>query len=137
MVLDQWIITAGALFDSVILTDEIPITDMPPCHQTALNQSKDDEVINVWNQMRNNLLGASFREMGMNASLYGLPSESDIQSCSRETALSWDPISNFKKSTSQSDQSFEDQKIAVTNIVSAIDQYIDCSSQSTVGAPQM
>ena len=71
----------------------------------------------MWNQMRNNFLGAAFREMGINTSLYCLPSESVIQSCSRETSISWDPISNFKKSTSQSDQSFEDQKTAITNTI--------------------
>ena len=43
--LDQWIVTAGDLFDSVILRNEIPITDMPPCHQAALNASKDEEVL--------------------------------------------------------------------------------------------
>ena len=44
-VLYQWIVTAGDLFDSVILRNEIPITDMPPCHQAALNASKDEEVV--------------------------------------------------------------------------------------------
>ncbi len=70
MVLDQWIVTAGDMFDSVILRNEIPITDMPPCHQTALNQSKDEEVVKLCNQMRNNLIGAAFREMGSNTSIY-------------------------------------------------------------------
>ena len=46
-VLDQWIVTAGDLFHSVILRDDIPITDIPPCHQTALNASKDDEVLAI------------------------------------------------------------------------------------------
>ena len=47
-VLDQWIVTAGDLFDSVILRNEIPITDMPPCHQAALNDSKDEAVLGTW-----------------------------------------------------------------------------------------
>ena len=131
VVLEQWIVTAGNMFDSVILRNEIPITDMPPCHQTALNQSKDEEVVKLCQQMRSNLIGAAFREMGSNTSLYGLPSQSDINSCCRGTSLSWDPIANFKKSSSQSDQSYQDQKTAITTTVAAIDQYIDCSSQST------
>ena len=44
-VLDKWIITSGDIFDSVIIRNEIPITDMPPSHQTSLNESKDEEVV--------------------------------------------------------------------------------------------
>lgn len=47
-VLDQWIVTAGGLFDSVIIRNEIPITDMPPSHQTEMNESKDEEVLKTY-----------------------------------------------------------------------------------------
>ena len=57
----KWIVTAGDLFDSVILHDEIPITDMPPAHQTALNDCKDQEVLDTWISMKEQFLSASFR----------------------------------------------------------------------------
>lgn len=65
-VLDQWIVRAGDLFHSVILRDEIPITDIPPCHQTELNASKDDEVLETWNTMNKSFLNASICELGDN-----------------------------------------------------------------------
>ena len=46
-VLRQWILTAGDLFDSIIIQNDIPITDMPPAHQTALNSSKEEEVVKL------------------------------------------------------------------------------------------
>ena len=51
-VLSQWILTAGDLFNSVILLYDIPITDMPPAHQTALNSSKEEEVVKMTNFMK-------------------------------------------------------------------------------------
>lgn len=48
----DWIVTASHLFESVILKDEIPITDMPPTHQTALNEFKDEEVLRMCSSMK-------------------------------------------------------------------------------------
>lgn len=43
--------------------------------------------------------------------------------------LDWDPISNFRRSLNQNQQSYSDQKVALSHTVDAINQYIDCSSQ--------
>ena len=50
-VLSQWILTAGDLFDSILLRNDIPITHMPPAHQTALTKFKDKEVVKNWKSM--------------------------------------------------------------------------------------
>ena len=55
-VLDKWIVTAGDLFESVIINNEIPITDMPPACQTSLNNCMDEEVVKKWESMNGNLL---------------------------------------------------------------------------------
>lgn len=128
-VLDKWIVTVGDLFDSVIFRNEIPITDMPPAHQTALNDSKDEEVLKTWISMKDNLLGASFREMDSCVNLYLIPPMDDIKDCSRNHPLNWDPISNFKKHPNQSQKSFDNQKFTIENSVSAINQYIHYSGQ--------
>ena len=57
----DWIVTASQIFDSIIINNEIPITDMPPVYQTALNLSKDEEVLKSWSMMETNFLGAAFR----------------------------------------------------------------------------
>ena len=128
-VLDQWIVTAGDLFESVILQNAIPITDMPPAHQTALNDSKDAEVLETWASMKDNFVCASLREMDSCVDLYSIPSIDEIKDCSRNDPLDWDPILNFRKHPDQSQQSFDDQKLAVENNVAAIDQYVNYTGQ--------
>ena len=128
-VLDTWIVTAADLFDSVIIRNEMPITDMPPAHQTALNESKDKEVLDTWISMKEKFLGASFREMDSCVDLYSIPSIDDIKICSRNHPLDWDAVLNFRKHADQSQQSFDDQMLAVQNNVAAIDQYSNYTSQ--------
>ena len=49
-------------------------------------------------------LGASFREMDSRVELYLIPSIEDIMNCSRQNPLDWDPISNFRRHPTQSQQ---------------------------------
>ncbi len=55
----------------------------------------------------------------------------DIQDCTRMSSLSWYSISNFRENNIQSQQSYNDQMVAVRHTISAIDQYIIFSSQCT------
>ena len=130
-VIDQWIVTAAELFESVIINNEIPITDIPPSHQTALNAVMDEKVLQKWASMDKNILCASFREMDTCVELYSIPSIQDINDCSRNEPLNWDPVRNFTKSNNQSVTSFEDQKLAIENSVFAINQYMNYTNQHT------
>ena len=130
-ILDQWIVTAGNLWDSVILRDEIPISDLPPCHQKALNNSKEEEVIQMWSKLRGNLLRSAFREMDNSVQIYNIPPMDEIKECDRGSPLIWDPISNFKKNDRQNNQSFEDQKQAVIHSIRSINKYLECSTQTS------
>ena len=98
-VLCQWIITAGDLFESVIIKNEIPITDMPPASQTALDNCMDEDVVKKWETMKGNLLGAAFRELELCSDMYSLPNHNDLIACSRESPLDWNPDTNFEKHT--------------------------------------
>ena len=83
----DWIVTASHLFESIIIKNEIPITDMPPTHQTALNEFKDEEVLRIWSSMDENFLSASFREIDECVELYHIPNKEAINQCSREIPL--------------------------------------------------
>ena len=101
-VLSQWIVTEGCLFDFVIIKNEIPITDMPPAFQTSLNTCMDEEVVNMWDSMNRNLLGAALREMELCVDVYSIPSHHDLIGCSRTIPLYWNPVQNFKRYHTQS-----------------------------------
>ena len=46
-------------------------------------------------------------------------------------SLEWDAITNFRRNCNQTQQSYEDQKVAISHTVDAINQYIDFSRQCT------
>ena len=81
--------------------------------------------------MDKNFLGASLRDLGEHAESYEIPSFDEIMECSQMQALEWDPILNFRCNCNQTKQSYEEQKVAISHTVAAIDQYIDCSTQCT------
>ena len=128
-VLSQLIVTAGDLFDSVIVKNEIPITDLPPACQTALDNCMDEEVVKMWESMHGNVLCAAIKEMDVCVDVYSIPSHEDIIGCTRERPLNWDPVANFVKQPNQSIESFEEQKMAVRRTVHCINKYLDYTCQ--------
>ena len=42
--MERYVILAGELFDSIIVRNEIPITDMPPTLQTSLDSTYKDSI---------------------------------------------------------------------------------------------
>ena len=46
----MWIVTAGELFDSVIVQNEIPITDRSPVESTSLRAAQLEEVVTYWEE---------------------------------------------------------------------------------------
>ena len=51
-VTDTWIVAAKELLDSVIICDEIPITDMPPILQSDLDNNKNELVIKTLKDLK-------------------------------------------------------------------------------------
>ena len=50
--LDSWIVAAGDLFESVIVSNDIPITSMPSVLQSSLFQTSDESVVKFWMKER-------------------------------------------------------------------------------------
>jgi hypothetical protein len=46
--LDEYIVSAKNVFNRVLLSNDIPVTDMPPCLLTKLMCRKDDAIKNYW-----------------------------------------------------------------------------------------
>jgi len=58
-ILDMWIIIAGELFDSIIIHDEIAISDMPPVQQTAMFDDIESASQVNRRQMKANVIDAA------------------------------------------------------------------------------
>ena len=54
--LDQFIVMTKQLLDVVLVNNDIPVTDIPPCILTQMLDSKDYELNSFWEEKRNDQL---------------------------------------------------------------------------------
>ena len=69
-----WIVTAGKLFDSIIVRDEIPITNMPPVQSTTLDAFQLEEIVIYWEESQAKLIKAVHTESHSVIDIYSVPS---------------------------------------------------------------
>ena len=130
-VTDSWIIDAGELLDSIIIRDEICITDMPPVLQCQLEQSTDSRFTQYKNRLKLMLIVAARKELENVLSLYTVPTVNELMSSSLENDISWNIVSHYRKSPYQSIESYKEQIGALKMAVKAIDRYINGTEQNT------
>ena len=109
-VLDTYIIAAGDLFDDVIISNEIPITDMPASHQNLLMREKDEEITKYIIMRNNNMVKASYLELEEVVTLLQIPVLDDFLRSSELSNTSYDPRQYFESGPSQNIESFNEQK---------------------------
>ena len=125
-VTDTWIVAAKELLDSVIICDEIPITDMPPILQSDLDNEKNELVIKTLKDLKYHMVKSAFVEMGNTLPLHSIPPKEEfLKEIDKYSSLHWDAGDSFSRSLGQTDESFEEQSQAVMNFTQAIDDYID------------
>ena len=120
--LEDYLIAASNLFESVILRDELPSTDLPPCILTELLNDKAEELAKFWTTVKDDHLEAIYEVLPNNMPV---PTKANIQSCTKSHHAMWDtsPTEAFVKSVEQSQSSYEEQLLAVTIAVRAIQKY--------------
>ena len=62
-ILHSWIISAGDIFLSVIVSDEIPITSIPPVQMTALYASLKEPEMEYVEKLKRKTLQATYSEL--------------------------------------------------------------------------
>ena len=129
--MQRWVNTAADLFDSVIIRDEIAISDMPPALQTSLDASYEDSVTEAIKQMKSTLISAAFREIGDNTTLYNVPSYEEFMECTRDQPINWRADENYVRAPEQNLSSYMEQKQVVTYATNTVDHYLDASRQTT------
>ena len=123
-VVDSWIITAGELFDSVIIDDEIPISDMPPVQLTALFADIEESKDSYKTGIKSNIIDAALKELSETAiENCNIPSKQDIMNATKDLPYQWDAVTNYTQGDAQPDSSFNEQKLAIELCTRAIDSY--------------
>ena len=109
--MERYVVLAGELFDSIIVRNEIPITDMPPSLQTSLDSIYEDIIIKFLEDMKSSLIRAAFTELGHSRDLHLVPNYDDLMNCTKTNPIQWNVIESFSRGKQQSLDSFIQQKM--------------------------
>jgi hypothetical protein len=113
--LDKFAVQSYQLFLRVLVDDEIPIHDLPPCVLVEMLDNKDEELVAFANEKKLDQVRAVLNAM---PATLNLPSEDDLMSCTKTSPIAnWCPIESFTQFENQSTESFEEQSFAVANAV--------------------
>lgn len=96
---------------------------MPPALQVALNTSTDEKTVSYLRSRKEKMIISAKNELDSCDELYQVPSFDALMNATKENQLEWDAVSNFKRSSSQSQESFTEQHNAVKYCVGVIDKY--------------
>lgn len=129
--IDSWIVHTGELFDSIIIRDEIHISEMPRVLLSALFEEHSDEIDRYIMRTKENIIEAALREMGSKIDIFNLPSREDLLNATLDNPTHWDPIESFIQGEHQSDKSYNEQKKAIILCVNQINSYCDLMRSGT------
>lgn len=116
------IVKAKHVLDSVILNDDIPITEIPPCILSELLDGKDKELSLFWSQKMSDQLDAIYQSPL--ASMEHIPQIDDVKlACSQRYALDWNQLASFSRGEGQCEQSFNEQRNIIKIALSSLKDY--------------
>lgn len=118
--LEMYIIRCKRLLDSVLLDDDIPITDLPPSILTELLNERTKELDDEWETRKSQLLDVMLSSLPENIQV---PTREQIMSSTKERPLDWDPVEAITKSEQQSDLSYKEQQASLKLAVRAVNNY--------------
>ena len=121
--LDTFIIDAAHTLDSAIVHQEIPITDLPPVLQASINTYNDEKLKQKWEEAADKVVTAALNELEPAIELCNIPSKEALLNATIENPLNWDLPTAFQKSDIQSNESFQEQKLAIDICAASINSF--------------
>lgn len=132
-VFGELVVTAGELFDSVIIDDEISINDIPPVQLSSLFASTDEGVKEYANRLKADYIDAILMEVeSVPGGENELPTKEQLMECTKSNTLGWNAYEALEKFDGQSEESHEEQKLAVKLCTTAIDKYCSLDGQRSI-----
>jgi len=118
--MQEYIIRCKRLFDSVLLEDAIPLSELPPCLLTDLLNEKDVKLKEAWEKTRSAQLSMIYAQV---SNPEDFPPMEDVMSASKTNPIEWDPVTSMRISAAQTRESLNEQKVAVGYGKRAVDKY--------------
>ena len=123
--LDSFIIEASQVFDRVIIHNEIPITDMPAVLQASIDHYNEEKLNRKWNEAKDKIVTAALTELEHSLTICNIPTKEVLVAATLENPSGWDALNSFGKTDVQSQESFVEQKKALTLCIQSINQFRD------------
>ena len=118
--MDNYIIMDKHLFDGVLLSNKIPITELPPCLLTKTLGCKEEKLQLFQEDKARDQPDLISRNLPPHLNV---PHRDAALAAKKQTPISWDPIEQFIQFNGQSENSYCEQKVAIEVGVQAINKY--------------
>ena len=123
------IVMAGIVLDSVIIKDEIPISDMPPVQYSILLRSMKEDMVKQRRKCLEEVINAVYLELGNLTTQCNVPSKEQLLNATIANRLHWDPVASFVQGEMQNEDSYNEQKFAIQKCKDTIDKYLGVENQ--------
>jgi hypothetical protein len=131
-VIDFWIIITFDLFSKIIIKDILPVSEMPPVQLSSLLASTEKDIVDYSIKIKATAIEATLKEVTHDTNFMSIPSKETLLQTTSNNPLLFDGIGSSRKNPAQSEESFEEQKLAITTCIDAIDQYRNPSHDSYI-----
>ena len=102
---------AGDLFDSVIVRDELSITQMPAVQLSSLLGNSTNELKNFVQGLKSTFVDAINMELKDCIDSCNSPSKEDVMNATKSNPMDWDAYTSLRKNNNQSEESFNEQRL--------------------------
>ena len=131
-VIDFWIIITFDLLSKIIIEDVLPVSEMPPVQFSPLLASPEKDIVNYSMKIKDKAIGDTSKELIHETNQLSIPSKEALLQNFSNNLLLFDGIGSLRKNPAQFEESFEEQKLAITTCIDAIDQYRNPSHDSYI-----
>ena len=118
--LDICVVKCRRLFEAVLLENSIPMTDLPGSILTEILNHKNEQVNQFWKAKKRDQLRAIYETMPM---AEGIPTIEDVMETDKLHPIEWDPLEVLERAEEQSQESYDEQMLAMEIGTRAVDKY--------------
>ena len=126
---DKYCVLAHSVFTSALLSDELPIHELPSVLYTSLRRETTEKVEKEIQTIRETLAKVSVSTVGPVSAIMNVPQEEELAQCTKQSPLSNDIT--ITQAEWQSNESFHEQYACFERCKLTIDKYAAATSTST------
>ena len=123
---------AFGVLEDAIVNNSLLMTDMPACQMSDIYAKHAKEHMQWWVDTKASQLRSAYETIG---AARGFPEQHDVQAVTRHNPLSWNPNETVEKYARQSEESYQEQKLAIKLVTTQVNKFADPSRTSCVKNP--